>query len=321
MVSLVVGSALLAAKFVAWQMTNSAAVLSDALESIVNVVAAVFAIGAIAFAGRPADRNHPYGHGKMEFFTAVFEGGLVAFAAVMICYEAVVALIEGPQLERLDIGMGIILAAGVGNAVLGWYLVRVGKKTNSPALIADGTHVLADFWTSAGVALGLLLVHVTGIQWLDPVIALIVGILLGFAGIRLIREAAGGLLDEEDPELLEQLAARFEEARVDGVIEVHDVRAIRNGAFTHVDAHLVVPEYWTVEQAHDFTDRFEHGVIKDWDREGEIIFHTDPCRRSYCGQCPLEDCEVRQEPFNARIAMTRDTIAGPPLVPEDHDHS
>ena len=312
LVSLVVGSILLGVKFLAWQWTGSTAVLSDAMESIVNVVAAIFALGAIAFAGRPADANHPYGHGKMEFFTAVFEGGLVSFAAVMILYEAVRALVRGPEIRDLDLGLLLMVGAGVGNAFLGVWLVKQGRAHQSPALVADGKHVLSDFWTSAGAGIGLVLVRLTGETWIDPVAALVVGVLLCRAGIGLVRQAAGGLLDEEDPALLEELAAVFARVGLEGGIEIHETRAIRNGSHVHVDAHVVVPEFWTVDRAHDAVERLERAVIAGWARDGEIVFHLDPCRRAYCARCPLADCAVRREPFREKPPLTKESIVGPP---------
>ena len=156
LISLAVGVVLLWVKFLAYHLTGSTAVLSDALESIVNVVAALFAIGSLLFAGRPADRNHPYGHGKIEYFAATFEGGLITFAAIMIIYEAVQGFFKPPELRQLDLGLMITFAAGVANAALGWFLIRTGKATQSLTLIADGKHVLSDFWTSLGVIGGLL---------------------------------------------------------------------------------------------------------------------------------------------------------------------
>ncbi|MGH7317983.1 MAG: cation diffusion facilitator family transporter, partial [Candidatus Rokuibacteriota bacterium] len=161
-ISLVVSVVLLAVKYQAYRLTGSTAILSDALESIVNVVAAVFAIGALLFAGRPADRNHPYGHGKMEFLSAAFEGGLIAFAALVIIYEVIQGLIHGVDLRALDVGLAIVLGAGLVNLALGVYLVRAGRRYDSLALAADGRHVLADSYTSAGIVVGLLLVRLTG---------------------------------------------------------------------------------------------------------------------------------------------------------------
>jgi cation diffusion facilitator family transporter len=314
-VSLAAGSLLLGVKFLAYSWTGSTAVFSDAMESIVNVVAALFALGAILFAARPADANHPYGHGKMEFFTAVFEGGLVAFAAVTILYQGVLALVRGVEVREITLGLWMILGAGLGNALLGWYLVRAGRRTHSPALVADGKHVLSDFWTSAGVVVGLLLVKLTGHVWLDPAVAILVGALLCVAGFRLVRQAAGGLLDEEDPDLLEGLASTFARMPVEGAIEIHETRAIRSGSFAHVDAHVVVPEFWTVDRAHDKAEEMERWVLANWNRDGEIFFHVDPCRRAYCGRCALADCPVRTAPFEVRPPVTRESIVGPPWSP------
>src|SRR5262245_5927610 len=182
LISLAVGCGLLWAKFFAYQLTGSTAVLSDALESIVNVVAALFALGSLLFAGRPADRNHPYGHGKIEYFAATFEGGLIAFAAIVIIYEAGRGFFEPPEVRRLDLGLAIAFGAGMANAALGWFLIRAGKATRSLTLVADGKHVLSDFWTSLGVIVGLLLVRMTGIAWFDPLVAAIVGVNLGWTG-------------------------------------------------------------------------------------------------------------------------------------------
>ncbi|MCX8072390.1 MAG: cation diffusion facilitator family transporter [Candidatus Binatia bacterium] len=311
LVSLVVGSVLLGAKFLAYKLTGSAAVFSDALESIVNVVAAVFALGGLVFAGRPADRSHPYGHGKIEFFSAAFEGGLIAFAAVMILYEALRALIEGVVPKQLDVGIAITAGAGVANLLLGLYLVHTGRRCQSLALVADGQHVISDFWTSAGVVLGLAVVALTGIPWLDPLVAAAIAVHLGFTGFRLVRYAAGGLLDEEDRPLLEKLVQAMNTVMRPGIIRVHNTRAIRYGRSTHVDAHLVVPEFWTVKRAHDEADAFERDVIAAGALSGEIVFHTDPCRRLYCAQCELPDCPIRVEPFRERQAMTLEEIIQP----------
>ncbi|HUI25608.1 MAG TPA: cation diffusion facilitator family transporter [Candidatus Kryptonia bacterium] len=313
--SLIVGSGLLAAKYVAYQLTASTAILSDAMESIVNVAAAGFAIGGLVFAGRPADRNHPYGHGKIEFFSAAFEGGLIAFAAVMIVYEAGRTLLAGGELRQLDLGLSITGGAGAINLALGAFLIRTGRRSHSLTLIADGQHVLSDFWTSLGVVVGLLLVRVTGLVWLDPLVAGLVGLNLAWTGLRLVRGAAAGLLDEEDTELVRKLLAALNASMVPGIIRVHNLRAIRSGRFSHIDAHLVVPEFWTVERAHDAADTFEREVITGCGIEGEIVFHTDPCRRAYCARCDIADCPIRVEPFRSRPALTVEEVVKPDVVP------
>ncbi len=313
--SLLIGSGLLAAKYVAYRLTGSTAVLSDALESIVNVVAAIFAIGGLVFAGRPADRNHPYGHGKIEFFSAAFEGGLIAFAAVMIVYQASVSLLQGVEVRQLDLGLAIIAGAGFVNLALGAFLLRTGRRYDSLTLVADGKHVLSDFWTSLGVVIGLALVGLTGVLWLDPLVAALVGCNLAWTGLRLVRHAAGGLLDEEDTELLHKLLGALNASMVPGIIRIHNLRAIRSGRFSHIDAHLVLPEFWSVDQAHEAADAFERQVIAAGNIVGEIVFHTDPCWRAYCVRCDIADCPVRVEPFRARPALTVEEVVQPDLPP------
>lgn len=306
--SLIVGLILLAIKYWAYQITGSTAILSDALESIVNVVAAVFALAGLTIARLPADRNHPYGHGKIEFFSAAFEGGLIAFAALLIIYQGVQALLFGVQIRSLNVGVLLTLGAGLANGALGWFLIQTGKKHHSLTLVADGKHVMSDFITSLGVTLGLGLVLLTDRTWLDPLIAVLVGINLAFTGFGLVRHAADGLLDAEDPTLLQRLLDAISANLEPGIIRVHFLRAIRSGRFTHVDAHLVIPEFWTVEQAHEVGDAFEQRVLNALPFEGEIVFHVDPCQRKFCSMCDVEACPIRISPFRERPPLTLDEV-------------
>jgi cation diffusion facilitator family transporter len=311
--SLVVSVILLGAKYQAYRMTGSTAILSDALETIVNVVAALFALGSVVFAGHPADRNHPYGHGKIEFFSAAFEGGLIAFAAVVIVYEIGRSLLAGPEVRQLGVGGLIIFATGLVNLALGGYLVRTGRRYQSLTLVADGQHVLADFVTSTGIVVGLGLVYLTGMAWLDPVVALVVALSLMWTGFRLVRHAAGGLLDEEDSALLSRVLSGLQTYVGHGVIRVHHLRAIRSGRFHHVEAHLVVPEFWSVDRAHEVAEDVAARVIKDLGVEGEMVFHTDPCHRIYCAVCDLQDCPIRREPFRTVTPLTLEEAVQPDM--------
>jgi len=312
-VSLAVGLVLLGAKFWAYRLTLSTAILSDALESIVNVVAAAFALWGLVFAAQPADRNHPYGHGKIEFLSAAFEGGLIAFAALLIIYEVVLSLIRGPQIRDLDTGLVIVMAAGLVNLALGGFLLRIGRRYDSVALVADGHHVISDFWTSVGIVGGLLLVRVTGLLWLDPLVAAVVALNLLRTGLGVVRHAAGGLLDEEDPALLDRFLAVLRGHVGQGIIRIHHLRAIRAGRFRHVDAHLVVPEFWTVDRAHEMAEDLAERVMQELGGEGELAFHTDPCHRAYCRMCDLDDCPVRREPFSGRPPLTLEEAVRPDL--------
>lgn len=310
LLSLALSLVIFGLKYWAYRITESTAILSDALESVVNVVAAAFAMWAVQAAEAPPDDNHPYGHGKFEFVTAVFEGGLISFAALLIGYEAIKNLVAGAPAPHLDEGLWIMILAGGLNGLLGLILVAAGKKTSSMALEADGKHVFTDFLTTVGILLGLGLVKWTGIAWLDPAIALLMAVLLAFTGVPLVRKAIDGLMDAAEPDLLSQLCVAFEKHRNPGLIRIHHVRAMRNGRRIHVDGHLVVPEFWTVEQAHDTSEEYESKVIQEFP-DGEVEFHVDPCRRVYCNQCDLQNCPIRKEPFAHRQPFQLEELMSP----------
>jgi cation diffusion facilitator family transporter len=309
--SLITSVVLLAVKLWGYRMTHSQAVLSDALETIVNVVAAGLALIVLSFAYKPADKDHPYGHGKLEFFSAAFEGGMIAFASVMICIEAIQSLIHGPRIEAIGLGLLVTVGAGVVNLALGYFLLRSGRRHQSATLEASAHHVLSDFWTSVGVAIGLLLVHFTGILWLDSAVALLVGLLLGWTGISLVRRSAGGLLDQEDREILENLLKVVGRERPSGIIQLHHVRVMRSGRYHHIDAHAVVPEFWDVAEAHDRTEHFESRLMEEYPYPGELHLHIDPCRRAYCRVCDVLSCPIRKHPFEHLRQLSIEELTSP----------
>ena len=316
-ISIVVSVVLCALKFRAFEQTGSNSVLSDALESIINVFAAGVAFASIRLAHKPKDRNHPYGHGKIEFISAAFEGGMISFAAILLLYQGIKALIQGVELAHLDFGLAVVIGAGVVNAALGWFLIHSGKKHDSIALVADGHHVLSDFWTSLGVAIGLILVKVTGISWLDPAVALVIALQLGWHGGVLVRNAVGRLLDEEDPVSVERIVEAFNEELKPGIVHVHSVRIIRSGRFHHVDAHVVVPEFWDILHAHDHAERYEQAVMRRFSEAGEIEAHIEPCERNYCARCPWPECPVRVAEFVRIEPITIDEAVRPdPQFPD-----
>lgn len=301
--SLVVGSILMLLKFWAYQVTRSQAVLSDALESIINVLAAGVALFVIYYASKPADDDHPYGHGKSENFSSAFEGGLISFAGLFIVVEAIVGLVEGRELRELDLGLWIVAGAGLANLLLGLFLIYTGKKNHSRALRASGHHVISDFWTSAGILAALFLIKVTGLIWIDSAVAILVGAYLSYTGLGLIRESLAELMDQEDPKLLESLGSIISQAAKEGIIQVHHVRMIRSGSYHHIDAHVVVPQFWDIQTAHDELVSFEKAVISGYEFEGDMNLHLDPCRKAYCQVCVLKDCPIREEEFVERLAF------------------
>lgn len=284
-------------KIFAYKITGSTAVLSDALESIVNVIASVVALFVVRFASQPADSEHPYGHGKAESFSSAFEGGMIFFAAIMIIGEAAKALIYREPTQQLEIGLLIVGGAALVNLILGLYLKRVGTTHKSEALRASGAHVLSDVLTTVGVMVGLGLVMLTKISWLDPLIAIVVGLQLAYSGYNIVRESLGVLMDEQDENVLEGLASALNKNRAPGIIDIHHLRTIRSGRFHHIDAHLVVPEYWDISHVHEVIHAFEDDVVDNYDFDGELAFHLDPCKKSYCSVCDVDQCPIRREPF------------------------
>jgi cation diffusion facilitator family transporter len=297
-------------------MTESKAVLSDALESIVNVVAAIVTLIVIKISIKPADKDHPYGHGKAEYFSMAFEGGFITFAGLVICLESARALVMGHSLRHLENGIYIVLFCGLANGILGFYLKQSGKKLNSMALVASGQHILTDFLTSVGVAVGLFLVNVTGKIWIDPAIAILFASYLLYTGFTIVRQSFGGLMDAEDVKIINEIAKLFEKYKTPGIIRIHHTRVMRSGNYHHIDAHVVLPEYWDITKAHNETDKFESKVITEYHTDGEIHFHLDPCRRFYCRACEMSDCKIRVEPFQKRIPFTLEELVSP-TEPED----
>ena len=316
--SLVVGLVIFLGKLATWQLTGSVAVLSDALESTVNIAAAALLVFSMQLAARPADRDHPYGHGKVEFLSAGVEGALIVVAALLIAIEAVGQLLDPQPLHDLNLGLFALAGLSLGNAALGAYLVRTGRAAHSLALIADGKHVLADVWTSAGVLGGLALVQLTGFAWLDPVVALAVAANIVREGLRLARSAVRGLMDEADPALLEALAATFARARPPEWIDAHGLRAWRSGAMVHVDLHLVVPRYYDAARLHEVSETVEARLLAGLAEPGEAVVHFDPCGPVHCAGCEMPECHVRGAAFKARapINAARATRTDP-----DADHA
>jgi cation diffusion facilitator family transporter len=309
--SLAVSLVLIFVKFWAYNLTQSKAIFSDALESVVNVVAAAMALFVIYYANKPVDRDHPYGHGKVEFFSASVEGILITFAGVLIIIDSVNAMFRGHSMQELGLGLALTVGAGFVNLFLGIYLLSVGKKNKSAALEASGQHVLSDFYTSVAVLAGLLVVWGTGLTWLDPVVAVFVGMLLIYSGMKVVRNSIRGLMDEEDPKLMEDLRDSFLRTKPPGIIQIHHVKVIRSGWFHHIDAHLVVPEFWNVNEVHDNITAFERRVLKDYEYSGELNFHVDPCRQAYCKHCAYENCEIRKEPYVEDLPIDVEDLRSP----------
>jgi cation diffusion facilitator family transporter len=274
--SLAVAFAVLGLKLLAWRLTGSLALWSDALESLVNVAAALAALVAIRLADKPADREHPYGHHKAEYFSAVLEGVLIILAAVSIAAAAWEAL-GAPRLPEYSVlGLSINGLASVLNGVWAWLLIRRGRAMGSPALVADGRHLVTDVVSSAGVLVGVGLVLATGWAVLDPLLALLVAVNILWSGWLLVRSSVGGLMDEAvDSATMARLHDVIATAAADGAIQAHDLRTRNAGRMTFVDFHLVVPGEQTVSEAHHICDRIE-AAIRAEVGDAVISIHVEP---------------------------------------------
>ena len=275
-ISVVVGIFMLAIKMTAYFQTGSSIILSDALESVVHVGATLFMFWCLRYSLRPPDLDHPYGHGKVEYFSVGFEGGMVALAALAVFWQVGHVLWSGNHtVVGPSTGLALIAVAAVVNLALGLYLLRVGRATGSAILIGDAFHVLSDVWTSAGALLGLGVVWLTGMALIDSLIALALGAYILWAGLKLVREAIRGLMDQVDPKELARVVEAINEIREPEWLDCHNLRLRSSGDHVYVDFHLVVPADWSVARAHLAIERLERHILAKLKRPGAVLVHLD----------------------------------------------
>ena len=262
-------------KGVAWRLTGSVGLLSDAIESVVNLAGALMALWMLTLAALPADDDHAHGHGKAEYFSSAFEGFLILLAAVSIAYTAIDRLLNPQPLDALGIGLLVSVVASVINFATARILLRVGEKYNSITLEADAHHLMTDVWTSAGVISGVGLVWITGWLWLDPAIALLVAANIVWTGWRLMQRSAAGLMDISLPaDSLEQVEALLAEYRAQG-LDFHALRTRQAGSRAFITLHILVPGHWTVQHGHDWAERIEGDIRKALPR-AHVTTHLEP---------------------------------------------
>ncbi|RJF73375.1 cation transporter [Deinococcus cavernae] len=274
-VSVVVALTVLALKFIAYRLTGSIALYSDALESIINVVAAGAALLALWVSQRPADKTHPYGHTKAEYLSAVVEGVLIVLAAFSILRVAIPDLLNPKPVEATYLGMGVNLGASVLNFLWASFLLRFGRTHRSPALVADGKHVMSDVVTSVGVLIGVVAAKLTGWAELDPLLAILVALNILWSGWHLLSDSVGGLMDKGVDESTESRIRHVMSTHASGALEMHDLRTRHSGKVTFVEFHLVVPGQMTVAQAHAICDRLEEAVTNELEG-AHVTIHVEP---------------------------------------------
>lgn len=311
-ISLFIGFSMFIFKIGAYLITGSAAIFSDAAESVVHVMATAMALYSIILSSRPADDSHPYGHGNVEYFSAGIEGLLIAVAAIFIIYESVVAIIEGPELRKLGIGVIVITIASIVNLLLGNFLIRTGKKTNSLTLVADGKHVLTDSITSFGVIAAIVLVLITDVQILDPIIAILIALNILFTGWKLLRESIGGLMNEIKPEMLNQLSAKLISIKKDYWIDIHELRFWQSGDKVFIDFHLILPYYFNIKQSHEEENEIEAALQNEFSN-ADLKIHLDYCKPQLCSFCDYSECTFRSEDKSKSFEWNVNKLIGKPI--------
>nr|WP_294901147.1 cation diffusion facilitator family transporter [uncultured Pedobacter sp.] len=302
--SLLVSILLMLMKFGAYYITQSNAILTDAAESIVNVLASAFAFYSIYLASQPKDENHPYGHGKVEFFSAFIEGLLIVLAGLIIVGKSVYNIFQPQQLNAILDGVAIIGVTGIANGLLGLYLIKKGKSLRSITLTADGKHLITDAISTFGLMLGLIVIYFTDVFILDSLISVIVGLYIIYTGYRLVRKSVAGLMDEVDIEVVNNVVNFLNINRKDAWIDVHNLRAQRYGAETHIDCHVTLPYYFDLNQVHDQISEIDRLVGENIGDKTEFFIHADPCIPQCCHYCNVKDCPVRSEAQTDNIVWT-----------------
>jgi cation diffusion facilitator family transporter len=295
-------------KIIAFVLTNSLTILSDALESIVNVMAGFIGLYSLYVASKPRDLEHPYGHGKAEFISAAAEGGLVVTAGILIIYEAIKNAIEHNPIVELDKGIILIAFTAVVNFIMGSICLRQGRKNNSLALQASGKHLQTDTLSTLGVIAGVGLIILTKKLWIDTAVALLMSGIIIYNGYKILRQSLAGIMDEADMEILTKMLKTLNENRRENWIDLHNLRVIKYGSRLHIDCHLTVPWYLNVNEAHEEVDALSKVITDEFGSTIEMFVHTDGCLPISCPICVKHDCAVRQHEFVQRIPFTLENI-------------
>ena len=300
---------LLIVKLTAWYMTGSVAILTDALESIVNVIAGLIGVYSLYVSAKPKDRDHPYGHGKAEFISAAIEGILITTAGLLIIYEAVNNLAHPHEIKKLDYGIILVAITGLVNYITGAVCIKTGKKNNSLALISSGKHLQSDTWSTIGIVIGLLLLLLTHLIWIDSAVAILFSFLLIFTGYKIIRSSVAGIMDETDTELLKKMVEMLNAHRRENWVDLHNLRIIKYGSRIHLDCHLTVPWYLNVHEAHKEIDALSNLVKNEYGEFVELFVHSDVCLDFSCSICSKTNCTVRKHVFEKRVEWTMENIS------------
>ena len=314
---LIVAIILFSIKILAWWLTHSVAILTDALESIVNIIAGGVGLYSLTIAYKPRDSNHPYGHGKAEFLSAAIEGTLIMLAGIFIIFEATIQLVHPRELQQLNYGIVLVGISAVINFIVGFFAVKKGRANGSEALQASGHHLQSDTYSTFAIMIGLVLIYFTHIPELDSIVAIIMSVVIMIIGYRIARKSVAGIMDEADEKVLGKVISLLNNSRLPDWIDIHNLRVIKFGNVLHIDCHMTVPWYQNVREAHAEIDSLETLIEKEFGSAMEFFVHADDCVGSCCPICIKTDCKVRQHTFVKKIEWGIENV----IMNKKHDLS
>ena len=306
--TIIVAVLIMLVKIYAFSVTRSNTILTDAAESLVNVIAALFGLFSLYLSLKPSDENHPYGHGKIEFFSEALEGILIMIAGIAILGKSIYAVLYQNDIFMLQVGIYLTIITGSINFLLGLYIKKEGGQRDSIILRANGDHLISDGITSLGILLGLILIQVTEINRLDAIIAIIFSTYIIYTGYKLMKEAISGLMDEADSELVTAIVELLNENRYPNLIDVHNFRVIKYGTDLHIDCHITIPWFLDTREAHDEVKHFEELLMSNTLKKVECFVHVDPCIPISCKICNKQNCKERIHPKDRTIKWTIENI-------------
>ena len=305
----IIAIVLFSVKLAAWYITGSLAILTDALESIVNIVAGLLGLYSLYVSAKPKDVDHPYGHGKIEFISAAVEGTLIVVAGFFIIYKAIESFFHAHIIGRLDYGILLISVTAIANYITGSICETTGKKNNSLPLIAGGKHLKTDTYSTIGILAGLILIYFTKLQFIDSIIACMIAIIIIITGYKIVRTSIAGIMDEADLKLLNSLVDLLNKNRKENWIDLHNLRIIKYGSILHCDCHLTVPWYLNVYEAHAEIEALAKLIRNELGEAVELFVHSDGCQEFSCRICSKQNCMVRKHDFEKKIVWAIKNIS------------
>jgi len=297
-------------KTLAFALTNSVGILSDALESTVNIITGYITLQSLVFASKPRDEDHPYGHGKVELITASVEGILIGVAGILIMVEAIHRLNESVVITKINTGMVLMSLTALANVAMGKYSIAMGKKHNSIALVAGGKHLISDMYSTLALIAGLIAFSVTGLMWIDSVLAIAFGLFILYTAYGVLKQTVNGLMDETNPEVIRKIVATINEHRRDPWIDIHRLTHLTFGHVAHVDMHLTLPWYYQISQANEEVVFLKKVIrLSDPEMELDISIQSEPCIPAQCIHCAME-CNHRTLHFEEKNFLTPEKVTG-----------